>query len=204
MNEDEVTNVLMYLNIQEVLNLCKTDKRYHYICTQSRFWFQYFNEHHKIIAYQPTKLRDWILLYLYNDFVPMLNIINSNEFEKINKYYQIALNKVENKIEKVNNLGIENLEIDDYTIIFKTFKKSKLMNLIQKFKQIELNNYVDPIEIVFYPHDLNMGLFFSDGGFRLNDFIDFDSKDEMLVYLTLFYIESNGRDKPYNDSCILS
>lgn len=37
MNEDEMTNVLMYLNIQEVSNLCKTDKRYHYICTQTKF-----------------------------------------------------------------------------------------------------------------------------------------------------------------------
>ena len=94
MNSDTVINIMSNLNIDDVMNICILDKNYLKICNSPDFWYQYFKKHNKIIAYTPTNLKGWFLLYKNNDYVPIL------------QYFDIDADDIRNIIEIIDNMYV--------------------------------------------------------------------------------------------------
>ncbi len=186
MNQDVLTSIMLNLNIKDLIQLCQTNQCYFNLCSNFKFWQLYFNNHNKIIPYQPKNLRDWFLLYEYNEYIPLL------KFQKVTNW-QLAFETINQIITKAFDL-INHDRSDILTIP----KNSNFIKMVEYFNNVDYSRFIEPVDVVFYPEGIT--LFFTEDGYRVNDFIQL-SKKEMIMYAVILLMENNVKNEEL--SCII-
>lgn len=187
MNTDLLKQISMNLDINDVINLCKSHQNLLYMCSHE-FWQDYFNYHHKKLPYTPTSLIEYKLLFIYNQFIPYMELKTDSKhwFDILlkihNIYYPMAINMV-------NQAG------NDKKIFFTLNYNPILYKLIYNLNLVKDVSYMyrhELLAVFDFKHGY-LGINFTDKGFCLKN--GFGAKyDDLIMFLVVILMDKKYKN----------
>ena len=182
MNQDVLNTIILNLDMDSVIDLCKITPQYIKICQDPLFWQDYFNHHHKILPlnYNANALIDYKLIFMYNDFIPYLTLSPPQTwinllFKIHNIYYPYAMDLI-------------NESLTDLAYNIKITPKNNNTHFNQLLSQMTNKKYNDIVNLEFDFHTRYLNFDYSEDDMWLNDYIKL-TKDQLIMLLVVVLME---------------